>query len=60
MENYKRKVTYFYQYNNKNVGTTAGFLKMEIRGENVKLTINIQEPSRKYERNPVLFFYHET
>lgn len=60
MGNYKRKVTYFYQYHNGNVGATAGFLKMEIRGDNVKITINIQESSGIDRENPVLYFYHET
>ena len=59
MGNYKRKVTYFYQYHNGNVGATAGFLKLEIRGDNVKITINIQESSRNNRENPVLYFYHE-
>ena len=59
MGNYKRKVTYFYQYSNGMVGATAGFLKMEIRGDNVKITINIQEPYRAGQGKPVLCFYHE-
>ena len=58
--NYKRNVTYFYQYHNGNVGATAGFLKMEVRGDNVKITINIQESSGIHSENPVLYFYHET
>lgn len=60
MQNYKRNVTYFYQYQNGVVGATAGFLKMEIRGDKVKITINIQEASHRYSANPALYFYHET
>ena len=59
MGNYKRNVTYFYQYNKGNMGATAGFIKMEIRGDFVKITINIQEPYKNVAGNPYLYFYHE-
>ena len=59
MQNYKRKITYFYQYHNGNVGSTAGFLKLEIRGEKVKIIINIQEPSGLPYKEASLCFYHE-
>ena len=45
MQTYKRKITYFYQFQNGRVGTTVGFLKLEIRGESVKITINIHSPA---------------
>lgn len=59
MQNYKRKITYFYQYHNGNVGSTAGFLKLEIRGDKVKIIINIQEPSGLPFKEASLYFYHE-
>lgn len=59
MQNYKRKITYFYQYHNGNVGSTAGFLKLEIRGDKVKIVINIQEPPGLPYKEASLYFYHE-
>lgn len=59
MQSYKRKITYFYQFHNGNVGTTAGFLKLEIRGDKVKIIINIQEPPGLPYKNASLYFYHE-
>ncbi len=59
MQSYKRKITYFYQYHNGTVGTTAGFLKLEIRGDKVKIIINIQEPPGLPYREASLYFYHE-
>ena len=59
MQSYKRKITYFYQYHNGNVGSTAGFLKLEIRGDKVKIIINIQEPSGLPFKVASLYFYHE-
>lgn len=59
MQAYKRKITYFYQYHNGHVGSTAGFLKLEIRGERVKVIINIQEPSGLPYKGGDLYFYHE-
>lgn len=60
MQSYKRKITYFYQFHNGMVGSTAGFLKMEIRGDKVKIIINIQEPPGLPYEKATLFFYHET
>ena len=60
MQTFKRKITYFYQYHNKMVGTTAGYLKLEIRGDLVKIIINIQEPSGLPYEGADLYFYHET
>ncbi|MGN0154509.1 MAG: DUF6128 domain-containing protein [Lachnospiraceae bacterium] len=59
MQSYKRKITYFYQYHNGNVGSTAGFLKLEIRGDKVKIIINIQEPPGLPYKEASLYFYHE-
>ncbi len=59
MQTYKRKITYFYQFQNGRVGTTVGFLKLEIRGESVKITINIQEPAGLPYKGGDLYFYHE-
>ena len=59
MQSYKRKITYFYQYHNGNVGATAGFLKLEIRGDKVKIIINIQEPPGLPYKDASLYFYHE-
>lgn len=59
MQSYKRKITYFYQYHNGNVGATAGFLKLEIRGDKVKIHINIQEPPGLPYSKASLYFYHE-
>lgn len=59
MQSYKRKITYFYQFHNGNVGSTAGFLKLEIRGEKVKIIINIQEPPGLPYKSATLYFYHE-
>ena len=59
MQSYKRKITYFYQYHNGNVGTTAGFLKLEIRGDKVKIIINIQEAPGLPFGQAALYFYHE-
>lgn len=59
MQSYKRKITYFYQYHNGTVGSTAGFLKLEIRGEKVKIIINIQEPPGLPYKEASLYFYHE-
>ena len=59
MQSYKRKITYFYQYHNGNVGATAGFLKLEIRGDKVKIIINIQEPPGLPYKEAALYFYHE-
>ncbi len=59
VQNYKRKISYFYQYHNGMVGSTAGFLKMEIRGETVKIIINIQDPSGIQDREASLYLYHE-
>ncbi|MCR5701490.1 MAG: DUF6128 domain-containing protein [Lachnospiraceae bacterium] len=58
MANYKRRVTYFYHYNNDKIGNTAGFSKLEIRGEDVRITINIQENINN-RTDPVLCFYYE-
>ena len=57
--NFRRNVTYFYQFHNGAVGATAGFLRMELRGDNVKITINIQEPYRSERGKPVLYLYHQ-
>lgn len=59
VQSYKRKITYFYQYHNGNVGATAGFLKLEIRGDKVKIIINIQEPPGLPYKDASLYFYHE-
>lgn len=59
VQTYKRKITYFYQFHNGNVGSTAGFLKLEIRGEKVKIIINIQEPPGVPYKNASLCFYHQ-
>ena len=59
MQNYKRKITYFYEYHNGKVGTTTGFLKLEIRGDKVKITVNIQEQPGLPYRGADLYFYHE-
>lgn len=59
MQAYKRKITYFYQYHNGQIGSTAGFLKLEIRGERVKVIINIQEPAGLPYKSADLYFYHE-
>lgn len=59
MQSYKRKITYFFQYHNGNIGSTAGFLKLEIRGDKVKVNINIQEPGDLPYKDATLYFYHE-
>ena len=59
MQSYKRKITYFYQHHNGNIGATAGFLKLEIRGDKVKIIINIQEPVGASSKEASLYFYHE-
>lgn len=59
MQSYKRKITYFYQYHNGTIGTTAGFLKLEIRGDKVKIIINIQETPGLPYKEASLYFYHE-
>lgn len=59
MQNYKRKITYFYEYHNGKVGTTTGFLKLEIRGDKVKITVNIQEQPGLPYQGAALYFYHE-
>lgn len=59
MQSYKRKITYFYEHHKDNVGTTAGFLKLEIRGDKVKIIINIQEPVGLPYHEAELYFYHE-
>lgn len=59
MQSYKRKITYFFQYHNGNIGSTAGFLKLEIRGDKVKVNINIQEPADLPYKEATLYFYHE-
>lgn len=56
---FKRKITYFYEHNKGVVGTTAGFLKLEIRGDRVKIIISIQEPSALPYESADLYFYHE-
>lgn len=59
MQNFKRKITYFYEHHNKNVGSTAGFMKLEIRGDKVKMIINIQEPLGASYKGADLYLYHE-
>lgn len=59
VQSYKRKITYFYEHHNGNIGTTAGFLKLEIRGDKVKIIINIQEPPGLSNQETSLYFYHE-
>lgn len=59
MQSFKRKITYFYEYNNGNIGTTAGFLKLEVRGDKVKIIINIQESAGLPHTGASLYFYHE-
>jgi len=59
VQSYKRKITYFYEHHKDNVGTTAGFLKLEIRGDKVKIIINIQEPVGLPYQGAELYFYHE-
>ena len=56
---FKRKITYFYEHHKGSVGNTAGFLKLEIRGEKVKININIQEPYAVPYKEAGLYFYHE-
>lgn len=59
MQNFKRKITYFYEHENGMVGSTAGFMKLEIRGDKVKIIINIQEPPGLPFGGAELCFYHE-
>lgn len=59
MQNFKRKITYFYEHHNGNVGSTAGFMKLEIRGDKVKIIINIQEPLGVSYKGADLYLYHE-
>jgi len=59
VQSYKRKITYFYQHHNGNIGSTAGFLKLEIRGDKVKIIINIQESPGLPYKEASLYFYHE-
>lgn len=59
VQSYKRKITYFNQFHNGNVGSTAGFLKLEIRGDKVKIIINIQEPPGLPYKRALLYLYHE-
>ncbi|MDO5155622.1 MAG: DUF6128 domain-containing protein [Eubacteriales bacterium] len=59
MSLFKRKITYFYEHYQNHVGNTAGFLKLEIRGDKVKININIQEPSAVPYEEAGLYFYHE-
>lgn len=59
MQNFKRKITYFYEYNNGMVGSTAGFMKLEIRGDRVKIIVNIQEPIGIPYKGADLYLYHE-
>ncbi len=59
MQNFKRKITYFYEHHNGNVGSTAGFMKLEIRGDKVKIIINIQEPLGVAYKGADLYLYHE-
>ena len=60
MANFKRNVTYFYQFHNGVKGATTGFLKMEIRGDDVKVTVNIQDPYGNSKGKPVFCLYHES
>ncbi len=59
MQSFKRKITYFYQHHNGIVGSTAGFMKLEIRGDKVKIVINIQEPAGLPYEEASLYLYHE-
>lgn len=59
MQNFKRKITYFYEHHNGKVGSTAGFMKLEIRGNKVKIIINIQEPLGVSYKGADLYLYHE-
>lgn len=59
MQSFKRKITYFYQHYNNTVGSTAGFMKLEIRGDKVKIVINIQEPAGLPYDGAALYLYHE-
>lgn len=59
MQNFKRKITYFYEHQNGMVGSTAGFMKLEIRGDKVKIIINIQEPLGLPFGGAQLYMYHE-
>jgi len=56
---FKRKITYFYEHDKGLIGNTAGFLKMEIRGDKVKILINIQERTGYSCEDAQLYFYHE-
>ena len=59
MQMFKRKITYFYQHYNETVGSTAGYMKLEIRGDKVKIVINIQEPIGLPYEGASLYLYHE-
>lgn len=59
MQNFKRKITYFCEHHNGAVGSTAGFMKLEIRGDKVKIIINIQEPMGVPYDSASLYLYHE-
>ena len=59
MQNFKRKITYFNQHHKGTVGATAGFMKLEIRGDKVKIIINIQEPMGIPYDGASLYLYHE-
>ena len=59
MQNFKRKITYFCEHHSGTVGSTAGFMKLEIRGDKVKIIINIQEPLGIPYDYASLYLYHE-
>lgn len=59
MQNFKRKITYFREHHKGVVGSTAGFMKLEIRGDKVKIIINIQEPMEIPYDRAALYLYHE-
>lgn len=59
MQNFKRKITYFSEHHKGVVGSTAGFMKLEIRGDKVKIIINIQEPMEIPYDRAALYLYHE-
>lgn len=59
MQNFKRKITYFREHHKGVVGSTAGFMKLEIRGDKVKIIINIQKAAEIPYDSAELYLYHE-
>ena len=58
MHTYKRKIIYLDKYENGEKGKSRGYLKLEVRNDKVKLSLNINDGKLPVYDNYTLYFYY--